>query len=222
MRTLFLPAFTLLLLSFFLGGCRKDCDRIAPTQAPEVPARIQTAGIVYVPLNLVLTGNPKKVFQNTWTQAIDLDQDTVQDLSFSLWISNDRYGNFYNIGTSVSTLQPGGGIASDAYASAFSGMASVNNARVFAPGAAIGPAVLGFNSPVWTSTYSYSYYFGARRGGTIIGKGDKLIGFKMISKGNTYYGWIKVNISSNSQTFTVKEAAFMNVPDASILAGAVQ
>lgn len=209
------------MMQAFVSCCKKEDAIIKPTEKKTL-ARVNTQGIVYLPLNIVLTGNPKKVFQNTWSQNLDLDQDTLNDLQFSLWIANDRYGNFYNIGTSVSTLQPGGGILADFYPAAFSGMANVWNARPLAAGTLIGPNSTGFENPVWTSTYSYSYYFGARRGGQIIGKGDKWIGFRFVSKSNTYFGWLKVNVSSNSQTFTIKGAAFMNQPDAPIAAGAIQ
>lgn len=215
-----IPFFSIL-LAIVLGSCSKE--EVAPIKQGNnnTSSRLTSQGVIYVPINKTLTGNPKKIFQNTWTENVDLDQDTVDDLSFSLWIANDRYGNFYNIGTSIATLQDGGGVISDFYPSAFSGMSSVWNARPLAAGTLIGPSSVGFQNPSWISTYSYSYYFGAKRGGQIIGKGDKLIGFRFVSKGNPYFGWVKVNVSSNSQTFTIKEAAFRNDVNLPIAAGAI-
>lgn len=170
-----LEVIAVLALSTLLFSCRKaDLSPQNPT-TDMAAARIRSPGVVYDPLNSVLSGNPKKVNQYTCTQSVDPDQDTVNDLSVSPSIINDLYGHFYHIGTSVTTIQAGGVVASAHYPSAFSGMA-------------IGPIILVLNAPAWTSTYAYLNYFGARRGGAIIGKGDGLMGSKFVSHGNVYFG----------------------------------
>lgn len=211
----------LALVASIFTACQKNDSPVALPERAPAPSRVETPGVVYLPLNIILKGTTKNIYQYTWSKQVDLDSDTLNDLNFSLSIGKDRYGNFYYIGTSISCIQQGGGVISDFLPSAFPSNPSVWQARTVPAGAVISGSLQTFANPAYVSTYTYSYYFGARRGGTIIGKGDKHVGFRFVSKGQTYYGWIKVNVSANSQTFTIREAAFMNIPDLPISAGQV-
>lgn len=213
------PLLVILLLAF---GCTKE-----ETPQPNVPAknlnaaRVSTPGVVYLPLNIILKGNTK-AYSGTWSQAVDLDSDTTIDFTFSLSLARSAGNDFYQFTSQISANQPGGGVISTYMPTALSGMPYAWVSNPIAASVAIGPASQTFASPSLPATYAYSFYFGARRGGTIIGKGDKWVGMRFVSKGLTYYGWLKINIASNSQTFTIKEAAFMNLPETPILAGQLQ
>lgn len=212
------------ILSGLLLVASFSCSRepvIQPTeqnQMPKTAARIATHGIVYLPLNLTIKGN-NKVYSGLWSQSVDLDADSLNDFTFSLSLYRSAGNDFYQFTTQIIATQAGGGVVSNYSPTALSGMPYSWISIPQVAGTPIGPTSTTFSCPSLPSTYVYSFYFGARRGGMIIGKGDKLVGMRFVSKGNTYFGWIKVNISSNSQTFIIREAAFMNVPDTPIAAG---
>ena len=45
------------------------------------------------------------------------------------------------------------------------------------------------------------------------------LGLKLISGGHSYYGWVRINITDGSTSFTVKDYAYNSTPDQAILAG---
>jgi len=51
---------------------------------------------------------------------------------------------------------------------------------------------------------------------------DAYIGLSFPAGGNTYYGWVRVDVNNAAGTFVIKDWAYENVPDAGILAGAGQ
>lgn len=210
-------------LLFFAFGCSKE-EVPKPTNTEKsyfLPARIATPGVVYLPLNITLKGN-NKAYSGLWTQSVDLDSDTDNDFTFSLSLARNAGNDFYQFTAQIQALQSGGGVVSSYIPTALSGMPYAWVSTPLSNGTVIGPLSATYASPSLPSTYAYSFYFGARRGGTIIGKGDKIVGMRFLSKGNTYYGWIKMNISSNSQNYIIREAAFMNSPNVAITAGQIQ
>lgn len=48
---------------------------------------------------------------------------------------------------------------------------------------------------------------------------DGYVGLKFIANGNTYYGWLRMSTVSDASQFTIKDYAFDNTPDHSILTG---
>ena len=55
--------------------------------------------------------------------------------------------------------------------------------------------------------------------GVFAGKGDKFIGLKLIRGGKTYYGWVRVKLSSHCDTLIIKDYAYNDTEGASISAG---
>lgn len=208
---------------FMTVSCSKDdLSSVSVNEtANTTNARVSLPGVVYVPLNIVLTGTTN-AYNYTWSQSADLDQDTVNDFTFKLSIARPLTGDFYQFTTSITAIQTGGGTISDWAPTALSGMPYNWLSRPLAAGTSINSTLITYAATSLPSTYLYSLYFGPRRGGAIIGKGDKLVGMRFVSGGKTYYGWFRVNVTANGRVFTIKDAAFQNVPDAPIAAGAQQ
>lgn len=58
-----------------------------------------------------------------------------------------------------------------------------------------------------------------KHGNIMPGTGDRYIGFKLKKNDTQHYGWIRVNISSNGDTLTLKDAAYELRPKLSIWVG---
>lgn len=224
MKNLILPLLAVGSL-IMTASCSKDnlssSSVSAGNETSRKNARVSLPGIVYVPLNIVLTGTTN-AYNYTWSQSADLDQDSVNDFTFKLSNGRPLSGDFYQFTTSIVAIQTGGGTISDWGPTALSGMPYNWLSRPLAVGTIINSGLVTYAPTSLPSTYLYSLYFGPRRGGTIIGKGDKLVGMRFVSGGKTYYGWFRINVSANGRVFTIKDAAFQNVPDAPIAAGAQQ
>ncbi len=63
---------------------------------------------------------------------------------------------------------------------------------------------------------SYSYGGGGQWGGAV----DKYMGLQLEVGGNIHYGWARLDVHSFADEFTIKDYAFEDIPDQSILAGA--
>ncbi len=232
MKTIKLITVILLVQLMILSSCSKDIstkpnidnqlsDQARNDVGAVVAGRVTTPGIVYVPLNISLVGNTK-AYSYVWTKSVDLDQDSAMDFSFNLGIAWSRGADFYQFTTSINALQTGGGTLSVWAPTALSGMPSAWVSNAMAIGTTVDSSKTTYANPSLPSTYAYSFYFGARRGGTIIGKGDKYVGIRFVSGGQTYYGWVRINIPANSRTFNILDAAFQNIPGAPIAIGAKQ
>ena len=55
--------------------------------------------------------------------------------------------------------------------------------------------------------------------GPWVNQTDKYLGLKLIKNSQTYYGWARLNVGKNSNTFTIKDYAYESTPDTKILAG---
>lgn len=49
---------------------------------------------------------------------------------------------------------------------------------------------------------------------------DKYIGFRFSAAGSTHYGWLRVSVSANANSFSLKEYAYHKTPNTAIEAGA--
>jgi hypothetical protein len=50
---------------------------------------------------------------------------------------------------------------------------------------------------------------------------NKFIGLKILVSGSTYYGWARLDVATQGTAFTIKDYAYMNVPDQPITAGTI-
>jgi hypothetical protein len=66
------------------------------------------------------------------------------------------------------------------------------------------------NSPSLTSTASV---------GQFPGNGDKFLGVKFTVGTSTHYGWLRLDMSTNADSITIKDFAYQATPNTAILAG---
>lgn len=59
----------------------------------------------------------------------------------------------------------------------------------------------------------------AQGGGGFTGKADKYVGLKFKIGSQTHYGWARFDTREDSRQYTLKDFAYENTPDKSILAG---
>jgi len=170
-------------------------------------AQSAEAKIVYTPAHLVMsTSNP----QHWW--SLDLNHDGVKDFSFSAYAetgmsSQKAYmrceglpGNWVWARTDESALRPGARIGS--------------RGRFGGGGATMARA---------STLLGRSYFQGPWANG---GKGvrNRYLGLKFQIKGETHYGWARLNVSVQSHgpanvTATLTGYAYETVPDKPIIAG---
>jgi hypothetical protein len=58
-----------------------------------------------------------------------------------------------------------------------------------------------------------------KNGNNFAGKGDKYVGLQLKNAGKTYYGWVRVNLTTKCDTLIVKDYAYDTIPGQSITAG---
>jgi len=66
-------------------------------------------------------------------------------------------------------------------------------------------------------TYQTNVYTGSI--GQFPGAGDKYLGVQFLVGANLHYGWVRLDLSSNSDSLTIKDYAYESSPNTQILAG---
>jgi hypothetical protein len=156
---------------------------------------------------------------------LDLNNDATTDF----WVGmNERVGTYYGglvnydidafglvtlssnsaIGTSATPPQPLN------YAKAFVMNDVIDDAGPFFQGSTNNNPLLGAAYGQITGIISSSVMLGGFRG-----ENNRFYGLKLLSGGNTYYGWVRVNCNDSANTFTIKDYAYESTPDQQILAG---
>lgn len=79
-----------------------------------------------------------------------------------------------------------------------------------------GSAYLEFQATYTFPAYAFGGTFG---GGAWGGVTDKYAGLKFSTGGSTYYGWVRMDVSADGKSITIKDFAYETTPDAAILAG---
>jgi hypothetical protein len=74
---------------------------------------------------------------------------------------------------------------------------------------------------VWngTNTYGQVYYYSDGKTYGINGQNDRYIAFRKKVGTDYFYGWIKLNLSADANTFTIKSVAYCEVPNKAIYFG---
>lgn len=75
----------------------------------------------------------------------------------------------------------------------------------------------GYKLIIGSGIYSYVQLSGD--GNWFGGQTDKYLGLKLVDEGNTYYGWLRMDVASDNIAFAVKDYAFQSVADSCIRAG---
>lgn len=101
-----------------------------------------------------------------------------------------------NINNSLNTWANGPASTTSTYSSAFDGILIGGKALI--------------NTTSSTITASVGQFPGA---------GDKFLGVKFTVGTNTHYGWLRLDMSANADSITIKDFAYQATPNTSILAG---
>lgn len=74
----------------------------------------------------------------------------------------------------------------------------------------------GFQSLNWALSYSGSLL---ANNGNFVGVADKFVGLRFDISGETHYGWVRLDVSEDAQSWVVKDYAYNSVADEPINAG---
>ncbi len=157
---------------------------------------------------------------------IDLNNDGINDLTINLTKtiysttsgSYNIYVNYKSIDASAASNNQVNVVLNTSYsineAVAFSNNQSINNsANSWSPYGYIGAYATGsIITPYSTSYLNLSI-------GQFPGQGDRFLGVRFRIGANTHYGWVRLDISSTSDTAIIKDFAFDTTANAPILAG---
>lgn len=75
----------------------------------------------------------------------------------------------------------------------------------------------GYKLIIGTGLYSYVQLSGD--GNWFGGQTDKYLGLKLQDEGNTYYGWLRMDVAADNIAFAIKDYAFQSIADSCIRAG---
>ncbi len=71
----------------------------------------------------------------------------------------------------------------------------------------------------WYGTASPGTLAGGTSIGNWVGQTDKYLALQLVVGANTYYGWVRLDVTGTSSSFTVKDYAYESTPNACIQAG---
>lgn len=173
--------------------------------------------------NIVYTDIPDQTF-STNGQFYDLDLNNDGTMDFRLSITKILQSNQYSSYTTGIKLN------------AVSIQPFNNNEAIITGGAYIDALVL--NTPInqaanWNVNannlgYFYSYFYISSSGwgfnssnsnGNWNNQQNKYIGLKLKVSGKNYYGWFRLDVANQYESFTVKDFAYQDCPDIPIKAG---
>lgn len=152
--------------------------------------------------------------------ALDLNNDGTVDFNFQIVNTGYTYVSTYGtygyqisgIGVVAANSNNGALTDSNSYPYALSSGAAINNLGNFGSSAALIVNNVSF-STYGTYTYAYSYAYGNWAGAT-----DKYLGLKLQVGSNSYYGWARLTVLSDTQ-FIIKDYAYESIAGNPINAG---
>jgi hypothetical protein len=169
---------------------------------------INSADIIDIAINRVVTGiGSASEFEIL--DSIDINSDGVFD--FALFTNaGTSYENTYAY-TQINGLRPNNNILTNnitVLSETFKIPTSKNNGDKINP-----------SSANWTERADVGFaYLGEEIG--FAGDGDKYYGFRFSAGDGIHYGWLKVNLTADYRTLTIKELAYHKTPNTEIAVGA--
>lgn len=133
-------------------------------------------------------------------QDLNLDGDSFADIK----LKNYVFGGGNYMGATI-LFAPGQLVGFS------NGLAYVSN---LAPNSVIGPGTVG------PSFFGSMAYGGANPNAQFNNTTGGILGLSFPANGNTYFGWVRVNVNQAAGTFTVVDFAYETTPSTAILAGA--
>jgi hypothetical protein len=166
------------------------------------------AGISNASGQIVYTDIPDETLAPGEGYVLDLDGDGVDDFSLNVYNGTAPFG--------VAVIFPG---TSSVYNT--NGIVGILSAGYTYPSNLTSGAIIDGNSPIvngergdlnWNScNYPNSNFCG--------GVTDGYIGLQFMVSGNTHYGWVRIDLTADATSMTVKDFAYQSTPNAGIKAG---
>lgn len=168
-----------------------------------------TGAVVYTDVNPDQTFTSSSSFYN-----LDLNNDNTTDFTINLYKSNFTFTSFTFTSFMVyaSPLNTNEIAASSSYyALALAANTQIGNSLSWSnTSSQLMALTFQFNTP--SSTFSSSY-------GNWINATDKYLGLRLRVATNTHYGWARLDVNTNNGSFTIKDYAYDDANNTSILAG---
>lgn len=182
-----------------------------------------SAQVVYSDINPDMVLTPSGTSQ----YAIDLDGGGTADIAFGMFQGSQTgtypYGG-YNIPYTLS-YAGGAAIFGSSAASANGWMGSSGAPAGLSMGNAIGTSGVFYGSQGSMGVVQGTYLgapingqYGPYTSGNFVGA-EKYLGVRFDISGSTYYGWVRVEMSSDATTMTLKDYAYESTSGSSINAG---
>ena len=171
---------------------------------------------------------PDTTISNNGSYLLDLNGDGTNDFQLTQLKTTSSYKSYFKINrVTISPLGQGNKI-----------LDTINSANPYPPAlnlnTSIGPnpkhkrawtgpmnSLLTLNSDrikIRTSTSS-NLPFPPVFNGNWQGVNDKFLGLSFEFKGNTYYGWVRLDVAKDAKSFTVKSYGYDSIPNEPVLAG---
>lgn len=169
----------------------------------------------FVEAQIIHTNIPDTTFsENETGLSFDLNNDGTTDFTFFL-IKSDSGGTINHLVD---------GFASNVYneIAGSAGTGSYTYPLAIQAGEKIGPNLEwhAYGSLFWVFGQNYSSGSGSLlRLGNWLGETDKYAGLRLGIDGHKYYGWIRMDVDSFANEFTIKDFAIQSFADSSIMAG---
>jgi hypothetical protein len=186
-------------------------------------ANMTSASIVYHDVNPDVTKTVTTMGNTDY--VIDMDNDGLTDFTFriakfsktshNLTITGTGVGIIPALGSGIDYKQIGTGINVINYALALYTNDNIyNSVSWYVGGNAISSSSYGLALAASVSAMSITQNVGQFHNTT-----NKYLGVKFTTNSNIYYGWIRVDVGSDNNSFTLKDWAYENTPDTAIKAG---
>lgn len=143
---------------------------------------------------------------------IDMNGDLQIDFILAVFKGDTTYNGLSGNGTAVSVQPSSGNAVAEGSSSPVSQAAALNNGDNI------------HNGLTWQSNLSVLRFNGTVMGfpassGQFQNSEIKYIGVKFTVGSNTFYGWVRISVTSNGDSFTVMDWAYEDVPGNDIEAG---
>jgi len=182
--------------------------------------------------------NPDSVFTNPGSFDIDINNDAVNDFQFNFtkFFSSSTWNYYYSSSSYSSGFSSrtrnrlrvtplgtaGNQILGDSsyYPTALSLNAPITNSQSYWRGSSsqlMASYSRRYSYSTWNGspyTYSSTYSYG-----NFLNASNKYLGVRVVANTDTLYGWVRLDVSSQVNSYTVKDYAFQTCPGIGIKAG---
>lgn len=180
---------------------------------------ISNATIIYHDVNPDVTQT--QTVDGGQVYLIDMNNDLTVDFTLSIFKGDTSYSTGDGNGNAVAIRCENGSAVAQSQSSPVSLVAAYNSGEGIS------------NSLSWQTNVSLLRFDGTVAyppvlptpvpvtAGNFTGNTDRYIGVRFTVAANTYYGWIRVSVSTNADSYTIKDWAYEDTPNTAINAGSL-